>query len=303
MATILNYTDAHFQHVLHVLKQSHQYDRFNESLLQEKLYLDPEWNPDLTWIAMENNKVVGFLQGVTRLISNVKYGYIKLIGVVPEMHRQGIGRQLFKTLENRLMEKQISNFRIYDVPLNYFMPGIDPRYTPAVCFAQKMGFSHTGEAVNMQVDLLQSDWNVSAQIENLKTKHIEISRAGELDKVALFEFISEEWALWQNELAMAYLSNPISIFIAKLNGKIKAFSAYNGNNVGTGWFGPMGTHRDLRGKGMGNILLYLCLADMRQQGFKYSTIPWVAPIGFYSHYANASIDRVFWRFEKKIKYA
>lgn len=303
MATILNYTDEHFQQVLNLLNQSHHFDRFTESLLHEKLYHDPDWNPELTWVALEDDKVVGFLQGVTRFIRGIKYGYIKLIGVIPEYHRKGIATQLFKKLEKQFIERQVSNFRIYDVPLNYFMPGVDPRYTPAVCFAQKMGFTHTSDAINMQVDLQQSDWGVSDKIEKLKADNIEISRAAETDKTELFEFISEEWALWQNELEIAYQSNPVSLFIARLNGRIRAFSAYNGNNVGAGWFGPMGTHPDLRGKGMGSILLYLCLADMKKEGHQSGTIPWVAPISFYSHYANAVIDRVFWRFEKIVNHA
>ena len=67
---------------------------------------------------------------------------------------------------------------------------------------------------------------------------------------------------------MAYRSDPVAIFIARKEGVIKAFAAYDGNNIGTGWFGPMGTDRVLRGKGVGSILLYLCLADMKKKGLQ-----------------------------------
>ena len=77
-------------------------------------------------------------------------------------------------------------------------------------------------------------------------------------------------------------------------------SDHNTNNFGTGWFGPMGTHPDLRGMGIGEILLKRCLQDMKEEGLEYSTIPWVAPIAFYSHYCYAMIERVFWRFEKSL---
>ena len=52
---------------------------------------------------------------------------------------------------------------------------------------------------------------------------------------------------------------------------------------------------------MGGILLYMCLNDMKNQGFSNSIIPWVGPIGFYSNYADAKISRVFWRYEKVLK--
>ncbi|HCC31321.1 MAG TPA: hypothetical protein DEQ03_14920 [Marinilabiliales bacterium] len=300
MLNIRNYQDIDFSGVQMLMNRSNEFDSFSWPLLREKLYGDPDWNPSRTWIAELDDQIVGFMLGVTRNIRGTNYGYIKLMGVEPSVRRKKIATQLFSTLESQFIQEGMNIFRIYDVPLNYYMPGIDPRYTPAICFAQKMGFTHFGDSVNMQVDLNDRDWEVSPQLEQLKKEDISIYRATVEDKPELFGFISTEWALWQNELEMAYRSKPVSIHIARYKGKIKAFSAYDGNNQGTGWFGPMGTHPDLRGKGIGTLLLYLCLNDIIKQGLKTATIPWVAPISFYSHYANAKIDRVFWRFEKKL---
>jgi len=300
MLNIRTYKDSDFNEVLNLMNRSHLFDSFSTLLLHEKLYDDPDWNPNRAWIAELDGQKVGFMLGVTRNIRGTSYGYIKLMGVEPTQRRNKIATQLFSKLESQFTQAGVTIIRILDVPLNYFMPGIDPRYTPAICFAQKMGFTHFGDSVNMLVDLNDRDWEVSSQLENLAKEEITIYRATEEDMQELFEFISTEWALWQNELEMAYRSNPISIHIARFKGKIKAFSAYDGNNKGTGWFGPMGTHPDLRGKGIGTLLLYLCLNDIKKQGLKTATIPWVAPISFYSQYTNARIERVFWRFEKNL---
>lgn len=299
---ISNYKDDDFNAVLELLNSSKEYDSFSEALLKEKLYDDPFWNPQNTFVAKINDNIVGFMQGVTRLIRGTKYGYIKLMAVDKDNRRKGIASQLFNKIEINFKKEKIEAFRIYDVPLNYFMPGIDLRYTAAICFAQKLGFKHISDAINMTVNLEESNWDTEEQIKILSKDKIEVTRTTDEDKIELFNFISDEWALWQNELEMAYKSQPIAIYIAKLKGEIKAFSAYDGNNVGTGWFGPMGTHPDLRGKGIGKALLYLCLTDIKKQGLKKATIPWVAPISFYSNLANAKISRVFWRFEKQLSY-
>jgi len=302
MITVRTYSDNDFQNILELMIRNNELDSFSATLLREKLYDDPAWNPDSTLIAQKGNMIVGFMQGVLREIGGTRYGYIKLMAVEKEFCRTGIATQLYSELEKWFIKNGVKNVRIYDVPLNYFMPGIDPRYTPAVCFAQKMGFVHKGDACNMTVNLNDSDWDTRKQTEKLKKENIDIARANPKDQEELFEFIAPEWILWKNELEMAYRSVPPTIFIARKDGCVKAFAAYDGNNIGTGWFGPMGTDHALRGKGVGTILLYLCLADMKRKGLQKSTIPWVAPIGFYSHYANARIERVFWRFEKNLNY-
>jgi len=297
---IRTYTDKDLKQVLDLLERNCEFDTFSETLLREKLYDDPEWNPESTLLEEEGNRIYGFMQGVTREIEGCRYGYIKLMAVEAHQRRRGIATSLYAELEKIFTRSDVTNVRIYDVPLNYFMPGIDPRYTPAVCFARKMGFQSNGESCNMIVDLESSDWDASEDIEKLQQENIEVARAKPDDKEELLQFIAGEWELWTNELNMAFRSEPPALHIVRHEGKIRAFSSYDGNNVGTGWFGPMGTDPSFRGKGMGSILLKLCLADMKEQGLKKSTIPWVAPVGFYSHYANARIDRVFWRFEKNI---
>jgi len=283
------------------LDRNWELDTINESLLEEKLNGDPGWDPQLTFLCRKEESITGFMQGVIRDIQGTRYGYIKLMAVEKAYRRQGIARAMYMKLEKAFHKLNVEIVRIYDVPLNYWMPGIDPGYTPAICFAQNMGFEQFGESFNMKVDLQDSDWETIEQEEELKSEKVIVKRADAADKQGILKFISEEWILWSNEVEVALKDNPPSMHIALLDGKIKAFSAHNANNKGTGWFGPMGTHPDMRGKGIGAILLKRCLKDMKQQGLKHSIIPWVGPLSFYAHFANATVDRVFWRFEKKLK--
>jgi len=240
--------------------------------------------------------------GVMRDIRGSKYGYIKLMAVDRAHRRCGIARALYERIENKFRTEGVTVVRIYDVPLNYYMPGIDPRYTEAICFAGAMGFQRFGDSFNMTADLSALDLETQTEENSLKSQGIEIKRPGSGDLDRVLDFVKEDWALWEHEVRMAFKDQPSSIHLAWQNGKVKAFSAHNGNNKGTGWFGPMGTHPDLRGKGIGGILLKRCLKDMKQMGHKNAIIPWVGPIAFYANNVNARIDRVFWRYEKLLNY-
>jgi mycothiol synthase len=62
----------------------------------------------------------------------------------------------------------------------------------------------------------------------------------------------------------------------------------------------MGTLPVLRGKGIGSILLRLCLRDLGRQGFRTAIIPWVGPTRFYARFCGARLDRCFWAYQKTI---
>jgi ribosomal protein S18 acetylase RimI-like enzyme len=299
---IRTYRQDDLEALVDFMNSNHEFDKFSEALLQEKLTGDPHWDDQKALICHDDGKILGFMQGVIRDIRGTRFGYIKLMAVKNGFRRQGVARAMFQLLESRFRDERVEIIRIYDVPLNYFMPGIDPRYTPAVCFAMAMGFQRFGDTLNMNVNLMSADWETHQEEHGLKKLGIVIGRPlpEQLDEV--LHFVGTDWQLWEHEVRVAFNDDPPAVHVAWLNGKIKAFSAYNGNNKGTGWFGPMGTHPDLRGKGIGSILLKRCLADMKTLGHKSAIIPWVDPIAFYAHYAEARIERVFWRYEKIIDY-
>jgi len=288
-------------YIAEFFNRNFRFDSIDEELLREKLRDDPHPDSDLFLTARNGEKTAGIIYCVMRSLDDGQTGYVKLMAVDEKYQRTGIGTQLYKAAEEKMIQKGAQRIRWYDVPLNYFMPGIDPRYTPAICFVQKMGFERSGEAINMEVDLDAMSWNTEREEEALISKGVEIRRATTDDRQTITQFLKTEWKLWNYELEMALKDNPPSVHLAFIHGQLKAFSAHNGNNKGTGWFGPMGTHADTRGLGIGSILLKRCLEDMRLQGHAKSIIPWVGPVGFYAHYTKAFISRVFWRFEKQIR--
>jgi len=300
MALLKPFSEDHLDQYLELFNKNMAFDSITETLLREKIIDDMDFDPELNLSLWDGNQLVGFLSGLIRKINGERTGYVKLMVVAKKNRRFGLGRQMYTEIEKRFHAKNATKVRIYDVPFNYFMPGIDPRYTEALSFFETMGFSRFADTSNMIVKLQDQDFSTSNEEESLEKEGIIVSRAGYEDMQDIFSFIEEYFSLWRTEVTNAYNSLPVSLHIARLNGNLKAFSGHNGNNFGTGWFGPMGTHPDLRGKGIGGILLKRCLQDMKDWELETSIIPWVGPIRFYSYYANAKVDRVFWRYEKNI---
>lgn len=268
------------------------------SLWEEKIWGDSRFEPGLTPVIAQGEKLIGIAMGV--VLGN-DLAALKLIAVHPSHHRQGVGTQLMEYLENQLRERGQQRWVLGASPPNYLWPGLDPGYTAGSRFFDKAGFHWTEETVHMTVSLLGAtlpDSNVEVYLEKIGCR---VRRAKPKDRENVRSCLSEIWPSWAVEVDSAFEQSPISLHLAWEDETIVGFSAYDCNNLGIGWFGPMGTLETHRKLGLGRLLLRRCLADLAEQGKTSAVIPWVGPIAFYRHAVGAQVARRFICGEKELK--
>jgi ribosomal protein S18 acetylase RimI-like enzyme len=286
--------------LLALWNRSAPYDSLSPGLLREKVWGDPGFTPDLALVAEDGGALVGFGMGVCWGPPNETRGTVKLLCVAPERRREGVGGALLARIEAGLAAQGAEAIRVAECSPNYLVPGVDLRDTPGWLFVQKHGYAQVGEAVNMDVDLAADDWATADAEAALEARGLAVRRAETADRDAVMSFLDLHWPAWKPEIARTFENEPVSLHLGFRDDRLLGFSAYDANNVGTGWFGPMGTDPTERGLGIGGVLCRRCLRDLRAQGRERATIPWVAPVGFYAHYAGAAVSRVFHRFEKAL---
>ena len=226
-------------------------------------------------------------------------GWIKLIATTDQKSMGPFLQQTFDKIEAKLLEKGAKTIRFFDSFPNYFLPGIDPRCTSLVTLLRKKGYERLRDNVTMTASLTSLNLDTEKKEKRLKDIHnIEIKRATGTDKLRVFDLVNKEFNLWSREITLAFQRNKNPLHIALSNQKVIAFSNHSCNNTGTGWFGPMGTTKEARGKGIGEILLKRCLTDLKNDGHTEAIIPWVGPIGFYYEKVGAQVSRVYWNFSK-----
>ena len=298
---IKNLSDGNLLQVAKFCRINLELDVLPDFLFKEKTIDDYEYDPSLNLIAFSDDeqKILGFISAVIRRRKDGNVGYIKLICVDTNERRKGVAGKLLSIVEEKMKAECIQVLRLFESYPNYLTPGLDPFYTEAICFFERNGFKKFNDTSNLLCDLASQSFDTTTEEEKLSSINIEIKRAELNEKQKVLDFINRVFPAWEYEVNAAYTNNPISLHIAKLeNGEVFAFSAYECNNKGTGWFGPMGTDPVHRIKKVGSILLKRCLNDMKSMGFAKSIIPWVGPIPFYMNYCNSRVQRVFWRYEK-----
>ena len=277
------------------------YDQITPELMHEKIFDEDFFLEPANIKYVEDGIIMAFASGYIRVYKGKKTGWIKLIAASDQKSRGPILEKTFNKIENILIDRDVKLIRFMDSFPNYFRPGIDPRYTSLISLLHDWGYEKRRDNVNMIADLENNNFATESEEENLRNKEqIIIKRAGSEDQNLVMEFMKDKFSVWISEVRKAYEQKPIPLHIAIKNDKVIAFSAHNCNNIGTGWFGPMGTSPEARGKGLGAILLKRCLRDMQTAGLKKSIIPWVGPIGFYYQKVGAEVHRVFWNYQKEI---
>jgi GNAT superfamily N-acetyltransferase len=291
---IVLFSPANLEELCNFMIENHGFDHFTPELLDEKVPKDPDFDPELALCAYHHEGLVGFAMAVLR--DNGK-GFVKLIAVKQWHRRRGIGTKLYQELEVRLKKRGCRQIEVYNCTPNFFLPGVDPRYTKAVCFFERQGFTQFDETVNMVVDLRNPEFCLYKKVEKLKRLGIFVNKIEAADENRLIDFVQSEFPVWRIEV-MSMIAHRTA-FIATIAGKVIGFSGYEGNNIDQGWFGPMGVQEKYSGNGVGALLLATCLQNMRNK-YEKAVIPWVGPLCFYSKVVGATVDRVFWQYRKKL---
>jgi predicted N-acetyltransferase YhbS len=230
-------------------------------------------------------------------------GHVDLIAVDPAQRRRGIGRALLTRIEGALSGLGARQVVIGGNPPYYAWPGVDVRYTPALCLAAALGYEHDQTAWNMTADLTYDGSPAlrptSPGEQRLAAAGVSVRPAGPADVPALAAFARTHFGEgWAGEIAHSVGRARAGCHLAVDGaGTILGFAAYGSSRPS--WFGPMGTSPAARGTGIGGVLLRRCLADQRAGGVTRAQIGWVGPVPFYSAAAGARVERVFFLYRKR----
>jgi predicted GNAT family acetyltransferase len=106
--------------------------------------------------------------------------------------------------------------------------------------------------------------------------------------------------VWGDELTAGVRGARSGVYVATLDGEIRAFAGFS--IYRSTMFGPTGTEGDLRGSGIGEVLLRLALDAIRARGATHAEIGWVADgaLPFYSRTVGATCGAAFWILTKPL---
>jgi len=250
--------------------------------------LDPNFDPQGMRVAVADNRIIGCVYAVRRLLPMLgtdlepDKGWIPFFFVEPNYRGMGIASRLMDAAQAFLRADKRRQMLFSAYAPHYIVPGIDrTAYPSGAAFLDRQGFGKLYTSVAMDYSLV--DLTIPDDVIQLKEERIRegysFSSATDSDLYELIQFAANEfnpdWGRAIREGLLQHLTMP-QIVIARYHRKLVGFCLHGGYEGIRERFGPFGVDPGQRGKGIGKILLYECMHLMRAQGLHNAWFLWTS---------------------------
>jgi mycothiol synthase len=234
-------------------------------------------------------------------------GWVTALVVDPASRRQGVGRALLGQAEEFLSEKGCTRALVSPYAPGYYYPGVFlGRYPGSPELFEACGYRRVASVVAM--DLLLADYEVPENAAQRKARlEAEGWRFGPATVgwytrlVSFCSTFSDDWAA----VVRAALRGGAGeqALVATLGEQVGGFAIYGAFRGSLDRFGPFGVAPELRGQGIGNVLLHATLKEMASRGLHCAWFLWTgeqdAAFRLYEK-AGFSVTRRFGIYERRL---
>ena len=229
----------------------------------------------------------GVVAATTYEADGITLGSIRLLVVHPDHQRRGVGRSLVQVAESWMGGRGAVWSGFGSERPQYLFPGVDFTNVAGLCLAEACGYEPIDASFNMSIPTdVRAPVPVGIDIRRVVT---------DADAAAVVAMVGEHWPGFTDEVVPGIEAG--SVLGAFLDDSAVGFCAHSVSRVG--WIGPLGTHPDLAGRGIGSALTAAACTDLMVAGLGHAEVCQVGPVRFYAALGGAT-TRVFRKFVKQL---
>ena len=258
----------------------------------------PNFDPNGAWVARDDGRIVGFGLATDMEITEGPLsqmpGTIPVIFVDPAHRMQGIGKNLIEKAETYLRDRGKDEIHVgyltYVQGTILSFPGVCANWMDAHWFFNHFGYSVRGtmDSARCLLDSFVIPPKVQRQIENAAAEGMVAGLGKTEDEPALMAFL-KEWftGVWYEHFVRRVDQGMLvheNVTVLRRGDQVVGF-------VGPADFSPsgeahmsvgIGVAGNLRGKGLGNVILYTFLQMLKDRGARECMIYGVGPRRYYA---------------------
>ncbi|MEV5388270.1 GNAT family N-acetyltransferase [Streptomyces sp. NPDC052721] len=279
-------------------------DRFRSLVL-----LDANFDPEGLRVAVEGDRVLGAAYAVRRLTPmsgtdlEPEQGWIPFFFVDPAARGHGLGRRLLTDALDWLHGHGRTRVDFSSYTPNYILPGLDAEtYPEAAKLLDSLGFRTLYEAAAMDRGLVgyRFPGEAARRRDELTARGYRFATPSDDDLVDLVALAGShfdpDWARAIRECLAAGTPLDRIVVARDPSGRLAGWAMHGAYVSADERFGPFGVLEEMRGTGLGTVLLHLVLERMRARGAHTAWFLWTgerSPAGRLYRAAGFTTTRVF----------
>lgn len=275
---IVTYEQKYEQQIVDMWNRVMVADNITVTKFRKQALFDDNFEPRLCYVAIEDEKPVGFCLGMRRKFPYMERGlepdrgWIVVMFVDTPYQRRGIGTALVNRAESDMKAEGAKNITLSAYSPSYFFPGVDQdNYPAAIPFFEKLGYVAGKKDYSMCKDLHCyhmpqefKDKKAAAEAKGFKFVNFTYDRC-----IELLEFNREHFGGGWKRNALIAMQNgtaeDLILLAISPEDKICGFCMrmIDGN---PSRFGPIGIDKNMRNLGLGSILLEYAQEELAKRG-------------------------------------
>lgn len=272
---IINYSQKYEAQVIDLWNRELVADTITVSKFRKQALFDENFDESLCYVALKDNKVIGFLLAIKRKFPYLERGlepdrgWVSVMFVKKENQQQGVGGELLNRAESDLRTLGVKNITIASYSPNYFFAGVDIyQYQSARRFFTKHGYVEGDKSYSMAKDLHSYVMNEESK-EKAEAEGFQFLNFDYKYSLELLEFAKQEFGGgWKRNLLLSMqdesAQDRVLIVLDKNDGIVGfCMRMIDGNPMR---FGPIGVKASARNYGIGGILLDMMQVEMKKRG-------------------------------------
>ncbi len=311
---IINYQQKFEDSVVRLWNDALPIDPLTLDKFRTQALFDDNFDPHLCFIAVEEEKVQGFILATKRKFPYLERGlepergFINVMFVDETQRKKGIGTALLKKAEDELYNRGARRITLGAYSPSYFFPGIDEEnYEPSKRFFESKGYIRGEVNFSMMRDLhgFYLTKEMLGKYERIKKDGFEIKPFDYKYTLELLDFARDEFGGgWKRNILISMRSSLAEeniLLVVDQRDEVVGFAMrmIDGNPMR---FGPIGIGESVRNYGIGGVLFDFMQADMAKKSVYhlYFVTTDIPGRRFYERH-GLSVFRTFYDYDKQME--
>lgn len=255
--------------------QAHSIDT---TFFVKNVLFDVNFSSEGFFVCEDEHGILGFAEMVIRRVPvsaggslDTDKAYLRMFAVKDSRDLSSIGRELILRAEEYARGFGDRTIVVFDYTPDYIVCGISESRGDYIEFFKSMGYTEgkRRRSIRINLDSLERSPEIESLIAEREAEGFVFSHLENEYILSLLGYAPPGWTHRYRRLALANMDyEKFNLII--YGGEVVGCAVFGDPNSTEERFGPYSVSESLRGRGLGKILLYRTLMDMKSRGLHYA---------------------------------